>query len=61
MLYWTLNPVRDQEQVNTVMETLRTELASGQIEGYGRRMLATHFRSQGLLIGRYDNYIYISN
>ncbi|KAL4956709.1 hypothetical protein BDW69DRAFT_70105, partial [Aspergillus filifer] len=52
MLYWTLNPVRDQEQVNAVMETLRTELASGQIEGYGRRMLATHFRSQGLLIGR---------
>ncbi|KAL4789390.1 hypothetical protein BDV19DRAFT_397054 [Aspergillus venezuelensis] len=52
MLNWTWNPVRDQEQVNAVMETLRTELATGQIDGYGQGMLATHFRSQGLLIGR---------
>ncbi|KAL4732819.1 hypothetical protein BDV11DRAFT_210668 [Aspergillus similis] len=52
LVHWTTNPVINQAKVERVMDTLRTELSIGQIEGYGRRMLYTHFKSQRLLISR---------
>ncbi|KAL4872283.1 hypothetical protein BDV12DRAFT_183231 [Aspergillus spectabilis] len=48
----TTNTILDQQQVEQVLEKLRTDLSNGQIEGYGQRMLHTYFRSQGFLIGR---------
>lgn len=47
------NPVADQAQVENVLNQLRTDLATGQIEGYGIRFLHQHFKNQGFLIGRY--------
>jgi hypothetical protein len=53
LVHWTTNPVINEAKIERVMNTLCTELSTGQIEGYGRRMLYTHFKSQGLLISRY--------
>ncbi|KAL3429984.1 hypothetical protein BDV09DRAFT_189660 [Aspergillus tetrazonus] len=53
LVHWTTNPVINQAKVERVINTLYTELSTGQIEGYGRRMLYTYFKSQGLLISRY--------
>lgn len=56
----TTNTIADQAIVEGVLKQLRTELSSGQIEGYGMRMLYHHFRSQGFLIARYIiKYIYL--
>ncbi|KAL4965070.1 uncharacterized protein BDV14DRAFT_189871 [Aspergillus stella-maris] len=52
LVHWTANPIINQAKVEKVMNTLRTELSTGQIEEYGRRMLHTHFKSKGLLISR---------
>ncbi|KAL4933488.1 uncharacterized protein BDV17DRAFT_252101, partial [Aspergillus undulatus] len=46
------NPITAQAQVESVLSHLRTALASGQIEGYGRKMLHQHIRSQGFMISR---------
>ncbi|KAL4962587.1 uncharacterized protein BDV14DRAFT_178267 [Aspergillus stella-maris] len=46
------NPVADQAQVENVLNQLRTDLATGQIEGYGIGFLHQHFKNQGFLIGR---------
>ncbi|KAE8383936.1 hypothetical protein BDV23DRAFT_177436 [Aspergillus alliaceus] len=47
------NPITAQAQVEAVLEQLRTELDQGQIEGYGKTLLHTHFRSKGHLMARY--------
>ncbi|OJJ07710.1 hypothetical protein ASPVEDRAFT_46950 [Aspergillus versicolor CBS 583.65] len=52
LLRRTTNTIADQAIVEGVLKQLRTELSSGQIEGYGMRMLYHHFRSQGFLIAR---------
>jgi hypothetical protein len=56
----TTNTAADQAEVNRVLNQLRTELATGQIEGYGMRMLHQHFKNQGFLLARSTlPYIYI--
>lgn len=46
------NPIAAQAQVESVLEQLRTELDHGQIEGYGKTLLHTYFRSKGHLMAR---------
>jgi hypothetical protein len=46
------DPTANQAEVDRVLNQLRTELATGQIEGYGRRLLHQHFKSQGFLLAR---------
>jgi hypothetical protein len=58
LLQFTTNPILEQQQVEKVLEKLRTEISNGQLEGYGRRMLYHHFRSNGFQIARYV-HIYI--
>jgi hypothetical protein len=48
----TTNPVADQAEVDRVLNQLHTDLATGLIEGYGRRLLHQHFKNQGFLLGR---------
>jgi hypothetical protein len=52
LLYQTQDPVAAQLEVEKALSQLRSELSTGQIEGYGRRLLHRHFRSKGILISR---------
>ena len=47
------NDVIAQAQVEDVLSQLKTEISTGQIEGYGQRLLQQHLRSQGYMISRY--------
>ncbi|KAL3475663.1 hypothetical protein BJX99DRAFT_271041 [Aspergillus californicus] len=49
----TTSNIALQAQVEAMLVKLQAELAKGQIEGYGRGLLQTHMRNQGVLMSRY--------
>ncbi|KAJ0419230.1 hypothetical protein BJY00DRAFT_302339 [Aspergillus carlsbadensis] len=52
----TANLVADQAEIERVLNQLHTDLATGLIKGYGRRLLHQHFKNQGFFLGRIKIY-----
>ncbi|KAL4972933.1 hypothetical protein BDW66DRAFT_169115 [Aspergillus desertorum] len=57
LLRRTVNPIADQAEVERVLNQLHTDVATGQIEGYGKGKLYQHFKNKGFLIGSCYGYL----
>lgn len=51
-----MTPFERHRSDERLFEVLRQELENGRVEGYGMRLLYTHFRTNGHLVSRYVIY-----
>ncbi|KAL4766702.1 hypothetical protein BDW60DRAFT_221101 [Aspergillus nidulans var. acristatus] len=61
LLRRTVNPTADQAEVERVLNQLRADLATGQIEGNGVGMVYQHFKNQGFQIGSCYGYLKLAS